>query len=267
MRFAASIGAAAVMMLLAACANQPDSPQGPTAGTPDNASEATPDPSAGAGEGRERIVTISASRWGGSYSARALDRMVRASPTILVGRVTGVTIVYPYRGQPLPLLHSDEEEGEPPPPGHPKATVTIVPDPSYLGPPGSLFDVEVLRVVRSSPIEIGGVVFGFTEVKAGDTITVSQLGGLVDGVVFQDESDPIIRVGSTYLYFLGEPEPGTFTSDPFERFIVDGGKLQPVNRNASNLEGVKALAGLPVDAAQATIEAALAAAPAPTPQP
>jgi hypothetical protein len=133
----------------------------------------------------ERVGSVEA-LWG---SAKSLVTMAEAHNTVMIGRVVAVEVGYPLSG--FILSHFGESGGETPPPGHPKAASSVTPDPSgKIGPVGSWYTVEVIQVLRGDGI------------RAGDTITITQWGGVADGVIHENEDDPLIRVPATYLFFL-----------------------------------------------------------------
>ncbi len=154
---------------------------------------------------------------------------------------------------------------------------------SLQGTPITISAVHVLRVIASP------------RVQAGQTIGVSQLGGVGhDGRLYEIESDRLLSVGTTYLFFLQDLQPqyaiDGFTGDPFGRFVINAnGLIVPNGWEA--LAGVSAISGVPysevypalqsdnqqqalaalprtiVNEAAVKILAAIAIAPLPTPKP
>lgn len=166
---------------------------------------------------------------------------------IIVGRVTAADV-----NLDTSLIGHEHPPGEGPPPGHPKAEPPPTPDPNdpNVGIPFTHYKVQVERVIRAPGI------------KEGDSINVSQMGGLIDGVAYENEGDPVITVGTTYLFFVSEARPGTWVSKPWLRLPVDAaGQVQPVDDvRWGYVPIVKALRGLTVDQAVAAIGKAMAKA-------
>jgi len=171
--------------------------------------------------------------------ARAQER-----EAIFVGRVASVDVNFDTS-----IIAHDPPAEETPPAGHPKAEPLITPDPNNpaSGIPFSHFTVVVEQIIDAP---------GLTE---GGSINISQLGALIDGVAYENEADPIIIVGHTYLFFLTEPRPRTWISIPQGRFEVDEtGRVRPVHPTWAETPASLALRGLTVDQAVAVIEVAVA---------
>src|SRR5207247_1063519 len=99
----------------------------------------------------------------------------------------------------------------------------IKPTPETWGRVSNEFPISQFKVNVERPI-VG-------ELAAGSTVTLEQAGGMSansDGtavrIVLSGEEP--LSVGNRYLFFASMKANGTFTSAPFERFLVgDGGKL------------------------------------------
>jgi hypothetical protein len=179
--------------------------------------------------------------------------MVEFNDAVIVGRTVGVDVGYPFSGS---IESHFGGTVDPPPPGHPKAGIGTPDGSGGIGPVGSWYSVEVLQVLRGP-------------LQAGDIITVTQLGGVVDSVLWEAEDDPLMRVPATYILFLDNPMVDIFTGSPIGRFEVGaGGQVQPVAAKYwGRLPAVAELNGKPVEAAAARITAAAAQLSAATPAP
>lgn len=234
-----------ILAFLVACANSPDGSDGDLTEATDPeraASDAVARQQPGAGEGsqvRER-VTIGYAHWGANL-AESLDTLVASKTDIVVGRVIGAD-----NGRVVPF--TDEPAAETPPPDHPKAkAATPNADDPDVGIPWTNYSVEIVIVIRSAAI------------KERDIITISQEGGLIDGVAYELEGDRVILVGATEIFFIREAAPGVYVVAPFMRFPLDQiGRLQPVDVEWSDLPAVKALTGLTLSEAESRLLTAIA---------
>ena len=110
-----------------------------------------------------------------------------------------------------------------------------------------------VRVVRSES----------SSLSQGEMLIIGQAGGLRDGVAYMVESDPILLVGETYVFFLMESSvrSGYYTGQPFGRFNVNpAGRLVPVHEEWLYLPAVAALDARTVPESADIIAAALASA-------
>lgn len=247
----ALVGSVVILVLVSGCGER----GGPGRGSFTPGNETIPDVSAESGvTERENLpsqtgaVVIGYARYPTFYGSSLLE-MVKKYDTIIVGRVAGVAVPFDPRpgflGEPTPEL---------PPPGHPKASVLQDPD-ALSRPPGRMFTtytIEVLRSIKSS-------------VSAGDSILVTQAGGMWEGRAHQLEGDPVLEIGSIYLFFLQKDDSaGDYTGIPFGRFKLDaGGRIRVVDERWHYLPAVAALDGLSVDEAVTVIGVALAHATKP----
>jgi len=187
----------------------------------------------------------------------SLEGLVQSYDVVIVGTVSDVLL--PFDPRPNPDFFDDFEaahpSNEPRPAGHPKAGPQPTPSEYGQGRGFTIYTVTVERVVR------------LTAATLGSTVSLFHSGGVFRGVAYEEERDPVIEVGSTYLFFL------TTNANRFAellgpssgRFLVDGsGRLQPVETAFADLPSVAALTGLTLDEAEAAI---LAAALAPIPLP
>ncbi len=284
-----------VLLLSLACQGQRTEPNDQAAVAADLALPSPSPTEAAAASGPEEAmdhVVVGTADWADYY--KSLAELVRVERIILVGRVTGVLLPCDnrpgYLGQPTPDI--DYSDCPPDPleavPLHPELKHCLLPTPSpeeLSRPPGrsfSVYSVEVQRVIASG------------SVKAGDRIAVLQPGGIcVDTppevaaaydpkVEYETSEDPMMQVGSTYLFFLEPflglreikvPEPWgtTYSGGPFGRFLVGpDGRLQIVAKlwTCEVCLAPKALAGRTVAEAEATLRPVIArAAGAPTATP
>ncbi len=68
----------------------------------------------------------------------------------------------------------------------------------------------------------------YPSLAPGDVIMITQEGGIIDEVKYEDSSDPLLQVDDRYLFFLWEARPGNWVGTPFGRFRVsEGDKLNP----------------------------------------
>ncbi|MDO8613789.1 MAG: hypothetical protein Q7R32_13360 [Dehalococcoidia bacterium] len=197
-----------------------------------------------AAQGITRRVTIASALWPELYG-RSLKDMASAYDVIVIGRVVSAEDISDI----LPTLVPEApDDGEPPPPDHPKAQLTPISGQSDGVPVMTRYSVEVAKAIKG----VG--------VKAGDSIPVAQSGGVKDRVAYEVEGSPVIEVGKTYLFFLDRDDQlGWYEGAPFGRFVLDAaGRIQPVDAEWSTLPAVAALTGIPSDKAAAEIAAALA---------
>jgi hypothetical protein len=162
--------------------------------------------------------------------------MLKVYPIVVVGEITGVISPYDPRpgflGQPSPQTA---------PSGHPKAQTTIDPA-AFSRPPG--------RVTTTYSLEVLEVVLG-ENVKAGDVLNLTQVGGRWEGNVYQAQGDPVVIIGQRYLFFLEyDEEIGDYTAMPFGRFIIaTDGTLIAVDKEWEYLPVVADLNGRRADSA------------------
>ena len=173
--------------------------------------------------------------------ADSVESLARFHEYVVVARVTSVGVGYPL----AETLVEHLVPKEPLPADHPKASIT--PDPEgKIGPVGSRFQLEVLRVI------------GGSDVARGETLAVTMWGGVIDGVRYEDAGDPLLEVGTTYLFFLNRPAVATFTSLPFARFeISEDGRLQRVTDHYDIFGAITELRELPLEDAITKIDEAI----------
>jgi hypothetical protein len=152
-------------------------------------------------------------------NASSVGRLVATSDAVVVGTVTELA-----EQKDLPIIPGVDAESAPVP-GKPSVEM-------------SAFPVSVFRV------QVDDAVFGATQ----DELFVTQAGGLyVAGNgqqrrVILDEDEPLV-VGETYVFFLSERADGTYSSPPFARYVVDGGRLAAIG-GWGDFAGVESLQGL-----------------------
>lgn len=167
---------------------------------------------------------------------------------IIVGRVISATVNYDTS-----IIAHDLTGGETPPPDHPKAQPFITPNPSD---PNTGEPFTHTTILIESVVDAPGLV-------AGDTIVVSQMGELKDGVAYEVRDDPLIMVGQVFLLFVTEARPGTWVSHPAARFEVDKkGQLQPASEIWENTPAALVLSGMTIESASAAVSAAVSEAKA-----
>lgn len=97
-------------------------------------------------------------------------------------------------------------------------------------------------------------------VLPGETVTIRQAGGLTSGADGQTvsvrlEGDELLAEGATYLFFTttSPDDPDVFVTSPFARLEVSSaGRLVPLPA-WTDLPGLRAIAGLPLEQAGAVI--------------
>jgi hypothetical protein len=148
---------------------------------------------------------------------QSLGAMVEGMDTVVVGTVEGVKEVrHPDARWPF---------SEP------------SPNPPLKDPAETIFAVRVHQLITSQ------------RVKAGDIIGVYQTGERTDdGRVYEMEGDPLLDIGTAYLFFLHDLLPSfgldEFSGPAFGRFVVDvKGMVQPNGWEA--LPGVAAVSRVP----------------------
>ena len=181
----------------------------------------------------------------------SLDDLVRLANTIVVGRVTGTLL--PCRTQP--------------------------------GRGFTVYSVEIEQVIAAESL------------RPGDTIGFLQSGGICEDTspevaaaydpqaAYETELDPIIGIGSTYLFFLdpmhtglrdigvAEPWGTTYQAPPYGRFLIDAdGRLQVVAKvwTCCECAAPRAVAGKTVAEAETTLRPVIERTrptPTPTPEP
>jgi hypothetical protein len=139
--------------------------------------------------------------------------MVASFDEVVVARVTGVREV---RRPPLPW---------------PSALPT--PNPPLIGPPETIFDLEVIRAVGSQ------------ELAPGDRIGLKQTGEIRADGIYEFDHDPLVTIGRTYLMFVFKSflDEGVYIGTGFARFRVEDGLVVP--NGAEALAGVTAVSGVP----------------------
>jgi hypothetical protein len=130
------------------------------------------------------------------------------------------------------------------PAGSPKANQ---PAPVIHFPTNTRYTIEVTHVIKAKGI------------KSGATITVDQSGGVKDGISYESYADPLLHVGSTYLFpLLAVPTQSTYVSSPIARLEVGTDKkVHPIDAAWSGIGSNKELAGLDIDTAVAKAKAAI----------
>lgn len=100
------------------------------------------------------------------------------------------------------------------------------------------------------------VVIKGADLHPGDTLNVNQAGGMLKGVAYQTEHNPVIQVGATYLFFVKDANGSALAGPPYGRFqIGPESRLKPVDPEWEDLGATKELSGLPVDEAVRQISA------------
>ena len=80
---------------------------------------------------------------------------------------------------------------------------------------------------------------------------MGQAGGVKNGIAYQLEGDPVIRVGVTYLFFL-QRGPHSYAGPAFGRFEIDAaGRFMP--NGWETYTGIAAVSGRTIDEAAARI--------------
>ena len=162
-----------------------------------------------------------------SLHARSLRALVDVYETIVVAKVTTAT----------DMTFADlASEPEP----HPRAAQTVrARDHSQDPPTVTFYDAEVLRSIGRAPVAPGTI------------IQVSQAGGVKNGIAYQLEGAPAIRVGATYLFFV-QRGPHSYAGPAFGRFEIDAtGRFMP--NGWETYAGVAAVSGLTIDEAAARV--------------
>jgi hypothetical protein len=150
----------------------------------------------------------------------SVGHMLQAFPIVAIGTVAGIEMPY----DPRPGLLGREEE----------AAALMMKDPAggtispeiLARPPGNGTALYSVRII--DPV-IG------EKFAKGDVIYVAQPGGVFEGIAYESFGDPVIEVGSTYLFFLSsstifaEKYGATYEGPPFGRFLAKDGALQPVH--------------------------------------
>ena len=75
--------------------------------------------------------------------------------------------------------------------------------------------------------------------KSGSKIVIHQEGGLVNGVLYQADDDPLLQVGEETILFLHQYAPGQFfvQGGPSGRFKVSNGAVTPISSDGMPLPG------------------------------
>jgi hypothetical protein len=182
------------------------------------------------------------------WAAASFENMARHSSAILIARGLSVDIGFPYAD--FIVAHFTLPEGETPPPGNLKARVTPAAD-GRIGPLVSTYQFEVLDVIKSENL------------KPGDFIQIRQDGGVLDGILREAEDDPVMKLGPSYLLFLGPAGNGTYGSAPFGRFEVESDErlLKVSALHWTDEPTVAALDGRTLSDAKAAIQIAMGAPP------
>jgi hypothetical protein len=186
------------------------------------------------------------------WFAESMVELTKAYDSVVVGQViSSENISCPA----VPPVDPDHEI-KPPPTNDPKYLIT--PEPvvcSELPPSATKYSIRIIESVQSN-------------FKAGDVVEVGQIGGIKDGVEYYAEGDPVYRMGTTYLLFLGPADPTDpatlFESAPFGKFLLDdAGRLTPVDPIWASLPAVAELTGVTLEEANSLVAAASSSAPAP----
>jgi hypothetical protein len=114
-------------------------------------------------------------------------------------------------------------------------------------PTNTRFTIKVTHVIKAK------------EIKPGDTITIDHSGGVKDGITYESYADPLLHVGTTYLFpLIAVPAQSTYVSSPIARLKVGPDKkVHPIDAEWSNIGSNKELAGLDIDTAVAKAKAAV----------
>lgn len=124
---------------------------------------------------------------GVTYPTSEISTLLTLYPHVVVGEVTDV--LYPFDPRPGFLGISDEElealqSG-------PKGTT--IPADALERPPANMSTIYSVRVLQAVA---GG------ELAVDSQFALIQPGGVFDGSTYQNEGDPVVGVGSTYVFFL-----------------------------------------------------------------
>lgn len=184
-------------------------------------------------------------------AADSLDTLTRGYEVVL-GRVTGIALPFD------PRVGYGGVAPETAPPGHPKSSYKPTEE-EIQRPPGRLFTVFAVEVIDP----------GSSNLAQGDTINVGQSAGLWEGKQYQDEGNPPLVTGMTYLLAIMPSETveglvgsGYFMGPPFTSFRIVAGAVQPLDAAWDYLPAVRELEGKPAQGALASILDARRRAPA-----
>lgn len=160
--------------------------------------------------------------------ARSLRALVDEYETIVVAKVTTATDVT--------FAHLPAAEDHP----RLEATVRATINRATVAPTGTYYSATVIRSLGRS------AKFG-----PGQTIIIGQAGGVKNGVAYQLDEDPLISVGTTYLFIVRE-DGDRFVGSAFGRFQIDAaGRFMP--NGWESYAGVAAISGRTIDEAAARV--------------
>jgi hypothetical protein len=174
-----------------------------------------------------QIKTIGFARWPLAY-AKSLKEFTGSYSTIVVGVVTAAHDLSAPAEEA-----SNHPQGDPLPAGHPKAGLQLRPYVAGEDPP----------TLTGYAVTVNTVIKGV--ISPGDTLKINQAGGMLKGVAYQVEHDPVIQVGATYLFFLNDADGSALEGPPYGRFqIGKDNRLTPVDPSWEYLGAVQELSSL-----------------------
>lgn len=197
----------------------------------------------------------------------SMDQLLKSYPTVVVATVDGVLLPFDPRPGFLGASAEELESLRSGPKGGP------IPQDMLDRPAGSLQAVYSARVQKSIT---GGAP------AEGSQIAITQAGGVFQGTEYEISGDPVIKPGSTYLFFLHTFDwqgnefqlPADWPSSyqtiyrgtPFGRFVADGGVLSSVGGevDCERCQVSALLGGQSVEYAQTIVNDAIAGRPLPS---
>lgn len=209
---------------------------------------------------------------GTGYPIPKLSRLLQFYPIAVIGEVEQTLVPIDPRPGYLGLSTGEIQDLQS------KAGGSPIPSDALARPPGNMTSIYSIKVLES----IVGDKFA-----AGQHFALLQPGGVFEGVAYENDGDPAILVGSTYIFFVapfqssnfqlpkdydqfGQDYQQIYYSSAPARFIVEDGETKAVN---PTWDGTcpecetNSLVGRPVDEAVSLVRDAHAGKPIPAPQP